>query len=363
MQSNFLDQLPAMQFDHPWLSEDFAEVSREQAVGSNSRDHHYVPFFYLKRWAVEMEIQPVVIDSTTSERPKSPRQVGYLRHFYSLPKTDETMDLPLKWIEKHLSRIESPCAERLRQLDQIKTGKTMDAPLKRDLSVFLGLQRTRTPSHREYSMAIIKGPLGAKQELVKRMNPTLTGLALAAAMQPNYADDRLEAFHLMFSDVRNVIGKALFQRRWAVYETATPIITCDDPVIALAGPPSTRSSFVGFQKSAVVIYPLDPFHILVMLRADLKHRGPFKLDEEEAESINLEIAASATKTTFERVGDNIAKSLNIPIREITREISEEDFANLDHDEAIRIILNQGTPRSRWASSAQAPDWPVPRWYK
>jgi hypothetical protein len=100
-----------------------------------------------------------------------------------------------------------------------------------------------------------------------------------------------------------------------------------------------------------------------MLRVDLKHRGPFGLSEEETASINLEIAAGATQTTFERVGDNIAMNLDVPVREIAKEISEDDFANLDRDEAIRIILNQGTPRSRWASSAQAPDWPVARWYK
>lgn len=272
------------------------------------------------------------------------------------------MDLPLKWVETHLSRIETPCAVRFRELDAIGTGRVMDAQLKRDLAVFLGLQRTRTPSQRECSMVIIKGPTSAKKEVYRLLNPTLSEIDLAAACRPKYTDDKLEAIHLMISDVRNVLGRALYKRRWAIYETAKPIITCDDPVVALAGPPAPRASFVGFPSSAAVLYPIDPFHLLVLLRSDLQHRGPFQLNEAETDSINLEIAAAATKTTFERIGDAIATTLEVPRRDSVAPLSDEDFARMDRTTAIGILLNKGTPRSRWSDAAQAPDWPVPRWY-
>ncbi|WP_433491648.1 DUF4238 domain-containing protein [Nocardia grenadensis] len=362
MGPDFLAQLAAMRFDHPWLDESFAEESRRQAANEAAKEHHYVPRFYLARWAVGQLIQPTLVDTKTRQRPCSPRMAARERQFYTLPSTGDTMDLPLKWVETHLGRIENACARRFSELDQASAGKITDGKLKRDLSVFLGLQRTRTPSQRDYHLLIIKAPRSIKKEFLRLTMPAASPAQIDAVCRNRYDDDKHEAIHLMLADVKNVLAMAIFRRRWAIYKTATPVITCDDPVIALAGPPHARETFLGLRDSAAIIYPLDPHHILVMLHADLQHRGSFTLTEDETLSINLEVAAAATRTTFEQTTDHIAADLDVPGRELVTPLNDHDLENMDRQTALAILLRKGAPRNRWANSDRAPRWPIPRWY-
>ncbi|WP_280331135.1 DUF4238 domain-containing protein [Nocardia wallacei] len=363
MGPGLLAQLAAMRFDHPWLDDAFAEESRRLAVHETGKEHHYVPKFYLDRWAIEALIQPTLVDTGSRQKARSPRMAARERQFYTLPSTDDTMDLPLKWVETHLGRIETPCAHRFTELDEHGAGKVTDAGLKRDLAVFLGLQRTRTPSQRDYTLLIVTAPRPIKKEFLRRILPTASPAELDAACRNRYADDKHEAIHLMLSDVKNVLARSMFRRWWAVYETEAPLITCDDPVIALAGPPLGRSAFLGFRDCAAVLYPLDPHHLLVLLRPDLRHRGPFTLTEDETRAINREIAAAATKTTFERTSDHIAADLDVPARQPVTPLTDHDVASMDRQTALATMLHHGTPRNRWASDPDhAPAWPIPRWY-
>ncbi len=362
MGPDILAQIKAMRFDHPWLDEAFAEESRTLAVNETAKEHHYVPRFYLARWAVDKLIQPTLVDTKTRQRPCSPRMAAREGQFYTLPSTSDTMDLPLKWVETHLGRIETACTQRFAELGEVGAGKITDGKLKRDLAVFLGLQRTRTPSQRDHHLLIIKSPRSIKKEYARRTMPPMAPADLDAACRNRYADDKHEAIHLMLSDVKNTVAMGIFRRRWAIYETVTPIITCDDPVIALAGPPFGREAFLGLRDSAAVIYPLDPHHILVMLRFDLQHRGSFTLTEDETRSINLEIAAAATKTTFEQTTDRIAADLDVPTKEPVRPLNDHDVETMAKQTALATLLHNGAPRNRWANFDRAPGWPVPRWY-
>lgn len=222
------------------------------------------------------------------------------------------MDLPLKWIETHLGRIESESAGHLDELTAWGAGVVSDTALKRDLSVFLGLQVTRTVSNRRRTLVLVKGPDGAKRLFLKKANPQWSAEQIEASMNRRQDDPKHEALDLMITDVRNVVADALYQREWAVYRTASPLVTCDDPVVFLAGPPLPRSISVGAMGSAVVLYPVGPHCLLVMLRPGLRHRGPCTLDAAETLSINTEIVAAATKTAFERPGDDLAVNIEVP---------------------------------------------------
>lgn len=87
------------------------------------------------------------------------------------------------------------------------------------------------------------------------------------------------------------------------------------------------------------------------------------MTEDETQAINREIAAAATKTTFEQITDNIATELDVPVREPIAALSDQDLEIMDREIALATMLHQSTPRSRWATEpARASDWPISRWY-
>lgn len=355
--------LATMRFDHLWLEDEFVEESRRIAGAESGKKHHHIPQMYLRRWAVDGKVQPTQVDSRQAHRPQPPKEVAYQNNFYTLPAVDGTMDLPLKWIETHLGRIESECARHLDALTAWGAGVVSDTALKRDLAVFLGLQVTRTVSNRQRALVLVKGPDSAKRLFLRKANPRWSPAQIEESMNRRQDDPKHEALDLMVKDVRNVLADALYQREWAVYRTESPLVTCDDPVIFLAGPPLPRSTSVGAMGSAAVVYPVGPQCLLVMLRPGLRHRGPYTLDAAETSSINIEIVAAATKTAFECPGDDIAVNIAVPSRADVAELDDKQARNLGDAEALQYLLQAATPRTRWATDVSAaPDWPVPRWY-
>lgn len=147
-----------------------------------------------------------------------------------------------------------------------------------------------------------------------------------------------------------------------MYRTSSPIVTCDDPVVILTGPPHGRDVALRLRDSAVVLYPLGPRHLLVMLRPGLRHSGRYVLDRDEVRSVNREVVAAATAVVFERPGDDIAAHIEVPVRAGVTELNDEQTAQLDDAAALRLLLKRATPRSRWTAAPDAPGWPVPRWY-
>ncbi|AII10402.1 DUF4238 domain-containing protein [Rhodococcus opacus] len=357
---DLMQMMAAIRFEHRWLAEEFVAESLRLGEQERGKEHHYVPRMYLKRWAVDKKVQPVLVDRRQVSPPQRPKEVAKKTNLYSLPAPDSTMDQPLRWIEKHLSRIEDECADRLDQLACLEHGVVLDDELKRDMSVFLGLQVTRTVSNRERSLLLINGPIGAKREFYRRMG--VSEAAFDTMLANTYTDPKVEAINLMFADVRYTVAGSLYRREWAVYRTSEPIVTCDDPVVFVAGPPGARDVTVGALFSAAVLYPISPEHLLVMLRPDLRHNEPYLLNQAETRSANHEIVAAAASTAFERPGDDIAVHLEVPVRAQAAELDDDQVAQLDDVTALRLLLDRVTPRSRWAGVPDAPGWPVPRWY-
>ncbi len=355
--------IATMRFEHPWLEEDFVEESRRIGHAEQGKKHHHVPQMYLKRWAIDGRVQPIEVDSRRARPPQATKNIACQNEFYSLPAVDGTMDLPLKWIETHLGRIESECASHLDALTAWGAGVVSDAALKRDLSVFLGLQVSRTVSNRQRALALVKGPDSAKRLFLRKANPHWTPAQIEESMNRRQDDPKHEALDLMITDVRNALAGPMYEREWAVYQTASPLVTCDDPVVFLAGPPLPRSASIGAKNSAAVMYPVGPHCLLVMLRPGLHHRGPYKLDAVDTLSINTEIVAAATKTAFERPGDEIALNIAVPPRPVVAELDDEQTRNLGDAQALQHMLQEATPRPRWAADVSAaPDWPISRWY-
>jgi len=351
-------------FEHEWLSEDFIAESRRVAAaaeesGSSPKKHHFVPQMYLKRWALDGKVQRTEVKTRHVHHPQPYAEVARKPNFYTLPRIGSTMDLPLKWVERHLGRIETACTRHLDVLGDW-TGVISNETVKRDMCVFLGLQTTRTVSNRNRYLALIQAPSQQKRRVMKRLHPQLTSAQLDEAMQRQHSDPKEEALHLLFENARWPVAHGLYQREWAVYRTASPIITCDDPVIFVAGPSFGRERSLGAE-SAAVLYPVDPFHVLVMLRPGFSHRGPYRLSRSESESINVEVVAGADLGTFERPGDAIACAITVPPRR-QQQLDDEAAALLSDAELDRVYMQEISPQSRWEPGSSGPPWPVPRWY-
>lgn len=353
------DALKLSRFDHEWLSDAFVEQSRTLAVRETARRHHYVPEFYLRRWCVDGKLKPFDIDTRTALHPRPPRSVAFERDLYTIP-TDPSANTPMIWLETHLSRIETQCSKHIATLVSESVGIVDDHKVTRDLSVFLGLQVSRTVAARHRTMAIVSAPDSAKRKLLQQLMPSATPAEIDQSMEDQLPDRTHEAIRLLVEDVRNTLASGMFNRRWAVYESASPAVTSDEPVVMIAGPPHQRSSSVGAGLSAALLYPLSPDRVLVMLRADLGHTEPFTLDKHEMESINWEVLATANRVSFERPNDSIGEGASVPSR---RPLVEPDYGHLGDDDAIALMLSEATPSSRWDGTSTPPPWPIARWYQ
>lgn len=348
--------IAANTLDHEWLSEEFAEESRRQAVGVRTWRQHFIPVFYLSRWAVDGLVQPVELDSAYPKKPQPPKAVGFARDLYTLPGT---VDVPQRWVEVHLSRIEGPCAKHIEALVDGPLGSVTDRSIKADLAVYLGFQVKRTVAARHRTRAIVDAPDSAKRKHFRAFEPSATDEQIEQSMRDQRSDPVDEAIRVMLADVRNVAAGSLFKRRWAVCRTTGPLVTCDEPVVMIAGPRHSRAFNAGSAVSAVVVLPLAPDRVLVMLRNDLRFREQFVLNRSETSELNQEILAATEKTAFERPGDTVIEALNVP----RRDLSELDYSGLADDEAFEHMLAHATHRSRWKGKEYPPRWPVLRWYR
>lgn len=352
--------ITAYRFDHPWLSEAFVEESRVQAAGETARRHHFVPEFHLRYWAIDGLVKAVDVDTGRAKRPLSTKSVAYERDFYTVPDGADSVDTSPLWVETYLSRIENSAARHIADLNAGPAGPVSKLAVKRDLAVFLGLQHRRTVDARRCSLVIANAPDSIKRPMLERIMPTATPLQIEQSMQNQLADHKAGAIRMMIEDVRNGSAGMLFGRRWAIYDTEDALVTCDEPVIAIAGPRYPRNINVGFGRSGVVVYPLSPERVLVMSHPRLQHRGPYQLDHDETRSLNLEIVANAAKTAFERPSDTGVESARVPARPPS---TAPDYTKMSVDDAIALVLRLATPRNRWAYHDNPPPWPVPRWFE
>ncbi|MBF6436385.1 DUF4238 domain-containing protein [Nocardia cyriacigeorgica] len=336
-----------MVFSHHWLSESFTQESRKQALHDEStrnfgtKKHHYVPRFYLKRWAnPEGESKMTIVDSGSSY-VQPVEQLARKTNFNRFSADDiDPVLYPALWVEKHMSRIEDQIAIRLTEACATGPGPVNDPLLKADIAVFVGLQYVRGVKYRKYALKLDEkistlDPLQLRQT-VSLLLPTLLptfGISydpsrheeqlediLSKSTSSGSSDPRVKALDQALSDLRVVVSDSVHKRLWAIYATVNPIVTCDEPVIMIPGGKYDRSRWLGPNHSQAIIFPLDPHHLLVMLTRNLSHTEPFILDEEEAFEVNLEFVAGSDQCAFERPQDSIVSRFDIPPRRPARPV-------------------------------------------
>ncbi|WIM88362.1 DUF4238 domain-containing protein [Candidatus Mycobacterium wuenschmannii] len=341
-------------------------MSQQQARDTNvGKRHHYVPQMYLRRWAGPDGRVRLTKMATGAVHDQSPDEVANQPNLYTIAAPDLETDYPTRWLEKHMSRIESDAAGWLQALDGLPAGRIDNWHLTDDLAVYVALQDQRTLRKRSQDLRIedALNRFGRAEVLspllpfVCRLyqipyTPRRHGALLQQFLaQPLISEDRkARAIESAVGVWRNqAVPHFAKDRRWWLIDSASPLITCDEPVVYLGGTARPRWKQGSWITSPIMLFPVGPHRLIAMTFARENLSAPYELNASESEAVNFEIAAASDAFCFEQPTTTIASSLNLP-----------PWPEPDPASAATFIEAVMAP-SRW-KAGEGPPWAIARWY-
>lgn len=344
---------------------------------STPRKHHLVPKSYLRRWEEGGQLRVTEIDTANSyltSAAKAARETDYYR--FESDDVDPS-EIPPMLVETILGAVEAPAVAAIDSLLESK-GARPDPAAAAVVARFLGFQQTRGRSYRAQLRDVVRQThvlqYGHMNEAgVRRM------LERGTAASP-VDDASVQAAVHFFEELRagdvevrpqdawimgmglqhaEMLGHLLIAREWQIVETPNVLVTCDEPLVLVGGPGSSRAEQAGIASAGVILFPLAPNALLAMFRDDIAPVAPEPLlDLLEVADINREILANSSRWGFERPGRRATLGLTVPSSGDPVHLQEglELVGGPPGAELIR--LHQP---SRWAAEPSRP-WPVERWW-
>jgi hypothetical protein len=111
------------------------------------------------------------------------------------------------------------------------------------------------------------------------------------------------------------LAKFFDGRIWHLHEFDQPLLlTSDEPIGLVGANVHVPGEEVGLVNASAVVFPLDPWHGLIMLRADLTdaHDARFRSTPAEARIINHHVAFAAHRFIARRPGTDPLTGLVVP---------------------------------------------------
>jgi hypothetical protein len=359
------------------LRELLDEARRTGNSRSAPRRHHLVPEFYLSSWADAGTLRVIDVDNGKSW-PSTPRRAAREADFYRIESPDlNPDDVPPLLFEVALSKIEAWGADFIAAAIDDPVGVSGDDELRTQFALYMAFQFVRG---RRYRLSLRESmtdgfkmaygeitDAGIRHELLERgLEPNPENMALFRSFvdELNRGDVKVgpqkAAAIGMSGQVAAEIGSHLFARGWHIYQLPTILLTCDEPVIPIAGPPHPRTETGGVGAAGVVIFPLTPGLLLAMFDGfTAAPAPPYELGPRDVADINREIAAAASTYVFERPCRNVALGLRLP----KAAAATARDAPIRVDEAGERDLIRMYRPSRWANAKRPPPWPVERWFR
>jgi hypothetical protein len=265
--------------------------------------HHFVPEFYLIRFATETER---VLERRRDgvEFVTNTDNVAAASGFYDIMLPDGKKS---KEVENHLSTVEGDAAEVLRTIDTSMSAPPPGSEERTALSVYLGLQMTRTRELREQ----IQFPLKVAEflcgrdltheliaEFLEEIHlgfPPSEGEVKGAfdyssfLLQDPASMTRERSMELMFDAAQAVVPR-LTARNWCIeHDRKGRLVTSDTPLV-LWRRPSPRDAYegVGVEDADEIRFPLDPNKQLIMTK---RERSPSaRISPERSATCNQDVA-------------------------------------------------------------------------
>lgn len=362
----------------PVITAEFEALFEEaRALEKNPpRKHHLIADTYLKRWAVGGRLRVTETRSRYTYKT-SPAKAGRETDFYRIEHPGlDSVAMPPFLFEHLLSRIEGKTVPAIEHL--VAVG--FDGLSPEDgfwLATYMAFQLTRGRAFRAEQQAIT-------QELFRLENPSTESRARRIIEQvgeeptPERVADTLgflrtiqDGSRYVSQEQAGVIGMAgqvaeglvphLLFRDWFVFRSDwAPIITCDEPVVAIDGPGGDRRERGGFGTAGVIVFPLAPNAVLAMFHPDAElddislHPD---LNPNETDELNLEIAANSHRWMFERPDRTRSCTLALPPLQPASAM-EGPLALADRPGELYRTYKP----SRWHTSPNPPSWPISRWW-
>lgn len=367
------DQLAASTLsDDEKVAQLFDRARKIEAAGGG-RKQHLVPASYLRRWAEDDRVRVTEVDTRHSYCAK-PDKVGLETDFYRLEADGlESDEVPPLALEVLLSEIEGKAKLGI---DELLVDGAPTSEHGAFVAWFIALQATRgrafRASLRAQAHEMVKlqyGELGVAgvRRLLKRNGGAdaatdeaveaafgAIGKVVAGEWTVSPQDAALAGFAAQAAG--ELVPLLLLQRHWLVYDTPAVLVTCDEPVVTLAGPAGDRGERGGFLDAPVILFPLTPSKLLVLLRHDLEPERRLDLDNVEAADINRELVAASNRWVFERPSRRVGRKMPVPGPQVP--LLNEHFEG-SRDEG-RVVYRQHRP-TRWVAAPHTP-WPVSRWW-
>lgn len=271
---------------------------------SESKRHHYLPQFYLKKFCKDKLV--CVFDRKKSEyRFQQPINTAVKKHYYSL---EDVPSDKIVNIEKTLSQIESVGADIISKLENREKLSLQD---KKEFSLFLGFMMFRTPSFEESVNANDERMYQwAADHIFSEDSKTKSKISLEFKQLYNKEKPKIKIISRN-SSLKHMVDASLhvqesFEKMdWAIFhcpETAS-FVTTDNPLF-IAPPQASRGSVYGvgiLSPGAEKIFSLSARSCLVMFE---KREGSVvfheNIDKKFTKKINCCIVAHAYNFAFGR---------------------------------------------------------------
>lgn len=342
----------------------------EEARRAQHRKHHLVAASYLRRWEVGGQIRVFEIDDRRSycvAAAKAARDTDFYRLEHELLDADE---VPPLFAEVILGKIEGMAVQQVDQL--VADGSDRLAVEGRSaMSLFVASQltrgryfRARTQQMTNDGMRLLWAGTGP-EDVREHLGPEASEEEIAANLDAlrSLADGELiveepEARVIWRSlEMALMMSEVLLARPWGVWETLTELTTTDEPVVPLGGRLVARGQVAGAGVAHVIIFPLDPRHLLVMPNPSTWQCAlDGVLDWTQTAEINMELLAHAHRWRFSTPQLAHLPSLPPPV---PAAVMETDIEIVDED-AGSSMVHMFSP-NRWLYVPHRP-WPVAEWW-
>jgi hypothetical protein len=359
------------------LRELIDEARRSGESRSAPRRHHLVPAFYLNFWAKGAKIRVTHLDEARSWT-SSPKNAALQTDFYRVDSPDlDPQEVPPLLFETALSKFEQWGADFINAAIDNPAAPGRNDEMRLRFSLFMAMQYVRGRHFRAVARA-------SMTDFLKLRYGQLTEMGIRHLLQDRGLEPTEENVDKMRRFIRDLnsgeltlgpdkaslvgisgrmvpeIGSYLFDRGWHIYQLPSILVTCDEPLVPIAGPPHARDVRAGVADASVVIFPLTPSLLLAMFDGlNAWPQRPYRLDYGDIADLNREITGAASVYAFETPERKTALALGVP--KAPEAISRTEPAPVDAEDQ-RFLIQRQRP-SRWANATPMPPWPVERWFR
>lgn len=353
------DQVPPEH--HDAVRKLFEAADRPMAPG-DPRRHHFVPQFYLRRFADgDGRLGVIDLHKPKARRTATVGDVAVIKDFYTVVHTkghDTTI------VESVLAEIDGQAA---RLISRVAHGVIPLAGLDRfHFSLWLAMQAVRGPGPRRQmeafgaTMAKFEIAMGATRERARRT------LAERDGAEPSEAqiEALLEAARRGAPGVDIVVpqnalvpamlklgfdtGVFLYERQWTILHTEAPGVLTSDQPIALYTEPQNRQPFegIGIATADEILVPLDRSHVLVAHELHDFPTGILRVRGAELADLNRQIVQFAHGEVYghpDDIGRTSTKLLPSPDRPVAH-IDGGFIRNVDLPDGMNRTPSRPRPR-------------------